>query len=452
MPVDKASKTSLATVFSSSCTSIGFAPQRPNASRLSSTEESLASHARPNVMSLAPRSNGIAQSRVFKPGLIERMKLYREFGLATVQNRLTRDTHANGDSLRKQLAYEAKKGIGPEEFDGMKPYEPKQNETLEVTWSAAGANDPAHITRVELRTTVAAGREIGQLKRGYDNQGRLRSLEARGSYGVPPGWQANDRLTVDEQGVSKLRSVFTGPQGESGKVVRRFDGKTLVLDKAYRSSLPGTFIGVPGLRRDVPTMNYMTARALRILEVNAGNLKEIKGSRVQHQLTVAHMDWLSRKYPKASPDELIYHTSWAKNINSTAGIVGHKLAKGASVVLQGSSRWNEEHPGAAVRGWDYPQQEASRLAIKHMTGVSIAHVDDPERDWRAEGQAALDRHFARLMETHGQAEGARLSDKAKKLLASVDGEQARIERRYGVDHEKGPVHMNFDVIFPTRPA
>jgi hypothetical protein len=388
----------------------------------------------------------------FKPGPIQRIKLYREFGLAAVQNRLTHDTHVNGDSLRKQLAYEAKKGIGPKEFGGLKPYEPTQNQTVEVTWSPAGADDPAHIAQVESRTTMEAGEEVGRMKRRYDDQGRLRSLEARGSYGVPPGWQANDRLTVDGQGVSKLRSVFTGPDGKSGKVVRRFDGKTLVLDKAYRSSLPGTLNYVPGLRHEVPTMNYMTARALRILGVNAGNLKEIRGSRVQHQLTVGHMDWLSRKYPKASPDELIYHTSWAKNIDSTAGIVGHKLAKGASVVLQGSSRWNAEHPGAAVRGWDYPQQEASRLAIKHMTGVRIAHVDDPERDWRAEGQAALERHFAELVETHGQTEGERLKAKAKKLLASVDGEQARIERRYGVDPEKGPVHMNFDVIFPTWPA
>jgi hypothetical protein len=386
----------------------------------------------------------------FKPGPLERMRLYREFGFATVQNRLTHDTHANGDSLRKQLAYEAKKGIGPKEFGRLQPYQPKANETVQLTRQQPAPEDPAHIIEVELQTTMERGTQVGQVKRGYDDQRRLRSLKARGSYGMPPGWVADDKLTVDEGGVGKLRSVFAGPNGETGKVVRGFDGKTLTLDKAYRSSLPAKLGGVPGFEHDVPTMNYMTARALRILGVDAGNLKEIKGSRVQHQLTVGHMDWLSRKYPKASPDKLIYHTSWARNIDSTAGIVGHKLAKGASVVLQGSSRWHAEHPGARVRSWDYPQQEASRLAIKHVTGVRIAHVDDPARDWRAEGQAALEQHFAELQATHGEVEGKRLGDKAKKLLASVDGEQARIERRYAVDHEKGPVHMNFDVIFPTR--
>jgi hypothetical protein len=410
------------------------------------------SRARSNAASLPPRAGEIERLKAFKPGLLECMRLSREFGLATVRNRLTHDTHVSGDSLRKQLAYEAKKGIGPKEFGELQTYEPTSNETVEVTWRPRVPDDPDHIAAVEVRTTMEGGTQVGQVKRGYDKKNELRRIEAHGSYGVPPGWVADDKLTVNDEDVKKLRSAFTGPNGESGKVVRVFDGKTLVLDKAYRSSLPAKLSDVPGLGHDVPTMNYMTARALRILGVNAGNLKEIKGSRVQHQLTVGHMDWLSKKYPKASPDKLIYHTSWAKNIDSTAHIIGHKLAKGASVVLQGSSQWNVEHEGAKVRGWDYPQQEASRLAIKHMTGVRIAHVDDPVRDWRTEGQAALDVHFAKLREKHGEEKGTRLSDKAKNRLASVDGEQARIERRYGVDHEKGPVHMNFDVIFPTRQA
>jgi hypothetical protein len=114
-----------------------------------------------------------------------------------------------------------------------------------------------------------------------DNRGLCRSMTAKGRFGVPEGWITENELTVEPSGERRLRTVLTGPSGESGIIERGFDGTTLTLEKAYKSTLPTRVNGIPGFTRPASTINFLTARAFTILGVTANNLARLKVSRLQ---------------------------------------------------------------------------------------------------------------------------------------------------------------------------
>ena len=325
-----------------------------------------------------------------------------QFGAATVNSRLQHDVFPDIAALQRQLTHEAKIDITLDDYVGIEPF-----------------------------GGVAA-------------------------HGVPEGWRVVDRLSHDANGLTKLRSTLTGPNGESGMVVRSFDGHTLYLDKAYKSTLPTRLTGVPGFTRQVMTINYLTARSCRILGVTPKNLQRIKVNRLQHRAALAHLDWLMRKFPQSSMAQLIDHTTWARSyIRETAKIVGHVVQPAPTIDLQGDPTWIRKHPGATPRKWDYLAMETERLTIKHVTGQKLPRVDDALADWRTSATHAIATFKAQRCAGLGAAEADALTKKIDNMLTrrldAIRNEEQALRTRYDLSEGTAPRHVNFDVTFRTAP-
>ncbi len=331
-----------------------------------------------------------------------RAALEAQFGAALVQSRLQHDVFADLAALKRQLTHETK---------------------TEMT---------------------------------LDDYRRIEPFGGPGAQGVPEGWHIQDRITCEPDGLTKVRSTLAGPNGESGMIVRSFDGGTLYLNKAYKSTLPTRLTGVPGFERSVATINYLTARACRILGVTPENLQHIKVNRLQHREALAHLDWLRRKFPDASMAELVKHTTWARSyIRETAEIVGHAVKAVPVIDLEGDANWVKAHPGAAHRDWQYMGHETERLTIKHLTGQKLPRVDDPTTDWRAAATRAV-AHFkahrcAGLEGADAAAMAARFDSLLTRRLAAIKQEEISLRARYELPQEYAPRHVNFDVTFRTAP-
>ena len=331
-----------------------------------------------------------------------REPLDAQFGAETVESRLRHDVFADLAALKRQLTHESKTEITLDEYHRIEPL----------------------------------GGPAGQ--------------------GVPPGWHLEDRITRDAGGLTKMRSTLTGPNGESGMIVRSFDGRTLYLDKAYKSTLPTRMTGVPGFDRPVTTINYLTARACRILGVTPENLQYIKVNRLQHKPALAHLDWLQRKYPESSMADLIQHTTWARSyIRETAAILGHAVQAAPAIDLEDGAAWSKAHPGAARRDWDYMTMETERLTIKHLTGQKLSRVDDASGDWRVSAEQALARFKAQrctgLAEPETAALEADIDSRLTRRLDAIRLEDHALRTRYELPFGTAPRHVNFDVTFRTAP-
>lgn len=272
---------------------------------------------------------------------------------------------------------------------------------------------------------------------------------------LPAGWIAHDQEINRGQGLRSLRSVLRGPAGECGTVVRSFNGCTLYLDEAYKSSLPSKLGDVPGFGHPVATMNYMTARACRLLNINAENLGSIKINRLQHRPTLVHLDWLQSNYPQRSLSELFGHTTWAKKyLRQCAANIGHVLDAEPEIALQGSTQWKAAHPGAVERDWDYTDAEARRLALVHMTGYDIAKVDDPSIDWKHNAEEAIDRfkkdRCVNLSPAAAGAESTRIDKMITERLEALEKSDVALAERYALPNNYAPRHLNFDVTYRTK--
>ncbi len=376
------------------------------------------------------------------------------YGDAVIAKALAHDCFANVAALRRQLAHEAKTEITLADYDHIAPFLPAGDDRIEQSVVSAAGSEPGAVASLERTSVVHADGAISQRSISRNARGECIALNASGRFGVPPGWTAEDKMSRGADGVLKLRTRFIGPAGESGVVVRSFDGTTLHLDKAYKSTLPTRLAGVPGFARPVATVNYMTARACRILGVTAQNLQQIKVNRLQHRPTLVHLDWLMRNNPGKSIAELIDHSTWAKTyIRQTAEIVGRRTAPGPAIEPEGSRAWQAAHPGAPRRDWSYLQRETERLTFKHLTRQKIVKVDDATGCWETSAAMALACYKAQQCEGLSPGEAARRSQEIDALLqarlAAIGAEESGLRSRYGMAPQRVPAQINFDVTYRT---
>ncbi|MES2831752.1 MAG: hypothetical protein V4695_07150 [Pseudomonadota bacterium] len=326
---------------------------------------------------------------------VERKRLIVAFGAVAVEESLQHDVFDCADALHRQLTHEHQNDMSPEQYYRL---------------------DPA---------------------------------------GLPPGWRVDDCMTNRADGLQTLRTILHGPGGECGRIVRGFDGQTLHLDEAYKCSLPSKIANVPGYAQPFSTMNYLTARACKILNVSSDNLASIKINRLQHRPTLAHFDWLQQQYPDESLSQLIGHTTWVKkNIRQVALNIGHELEPKPEIFLQGSPEWIAAHPGAPSRAWAYTEAEAQRLTIKHITGQEIVEVDTANTDWQACAAEAIRRfkqeRCAHLSESEAAVETQRIDELIAARLQALRQSDLAVGKRYGFRQDYAPKHLNFDVRFCTR--
>ena len=210
------------------------------------------------------------------------------------------------------------------------------------------------------------------------------------------------------------------------------------------------------IKRPLATVNFMAARSCRILGVTTENLREIRGCRIQHRPTLAHVDWLRRQYPDQTLGALIDHTTWAKSqLRNTARIVGHEPLPQPAVHLQGSNEWRKSKPASKVRDWSYFQQETERYTVVHLTGRALPEVDDMTQDWRNAAQLAIEEYKTRCVADASADQARDIADNIDRMLAkklaAIDAEEQTIRQRYDLPVGTVPQHMNFDVIYKTQP-
>ena len=384
----------------------------------------------------------------------EQRELAARYGIDTVAEALAYDCFADAMALRRQLAHEAGTDITLVDYSHIHPYQHGSNERIEQSAEVLASTGCNGAARLQHICVIHADSMVSRRCMSLNARGDCVAMGATGRFGVPPGWIAEDKLTRAAPGTSKLRTRFVGPNGESGLVVSRFDGMTLHIDKAYKSTLPSRLIGVPGFDRSIATMHYMTARSCRILGVTAYNLQQIKINRLQHRPTLAHLDWLMRNHPGKTMAELIDHTTWAKSaIRQTGKIVGRRIAPGPSIDLEGSPNWQAAHPGAAWRNWTYLQSETERLTLKHLTGQKIDKVSDDTHAWKASAVAALARYKSAQCHGLSPENAAKRRHEIDTLLlarlAAIDAEDASLRCRYGMPPDRVPAQINFDVTYRT---
>ena len=371
--------------------------------------------------------------------------LAAQFGAATVASRLAHDVFRDAEALKKQLAHESKTEITPEEYARIEPF------GACAKLAPAGAEKHGYLP--DLRHAGAEA-TAGVVEARHDATGKLVDLHASGCLGVPDGWHVQDRLSMDAGGMAKLRTTLSGPQGESGMIVRSFDGRTLYLDKAYKSTLPTRLSGVPGFDRPLATINYLTARACRVLGVTPDNLQQIKVNRLQHRAALAHVDWLLRRHPQKSMGELIDHTTWARSyIRETAANLGHITQPRPAIDLEGGPNWIRSHPGAQRREWNYLTMETERLTIKHLTGQKLPRVDDRSIGWQDAAIQAVatfkGKRCAGLDPIEALSVAADIDQLLVRRLDAIRHEEKALRKRYDLPDDSVPRHFNFDVTFQS---
>ena len=384
----------------------------------------------------------------------EQAELASLYGNDAVADATAHDCFTNVAALRRQLAHEAKTEITPADYQWIDPFRPARGDHVEHSAEPTSGIGLHDIASLEHTSVTHADGTVSQRLVTVNAQGHCVALESTGRFGVPAGWIAEDAIRRTADGLAQLRTRFIGPNGESGVVVRSFDGTTLHLDKAYKSTLPTRLAGVPGFDRPVATVNYMTARACKLLGVTGQNLQQIKINRLQHRPALMHLDWLLRENPDQTIGELIDHTTWAKRyIRETAQIVGRRVLPIPLIDPEGSRAWKAAHPGAARRDWPYLQSETERLTFKHLTRQKIDKVDEASGSWRTSAAMALARY--KVAQCHGLSPG-NAAERRREIdtllqtrLAAIDAEESNLRRRYGMPPDRVPGHLNFDVTYRT---
>ena len=384
----------------------------------------------------------------------QRAELEMTYGADLVASRLAFDVFPDADALKRQLAHETKTEITLAEFQTIVPHPVLTGQHVLQSRQPRSVVDDDALAYHAVTRFMDGTTEVGIVCNGIDDNGSLISMYASGRFDMPDGWSVEDRMTRQADGTNKLRSTLSGPDGESGMVVRSFDGKTLYLEKAYKSTLPTRLAGVAGFERSPSTINYLTARACRILGVNSDNLQQIKVNRLQHRPTLAHLYWLRRQYPLESLSVLLDHSTWARTyIRETAAIVGHKMQPEPTIDLQGSPTWLRAHPQAMLRDWNYLGEETKRLVVAHLTGEKITSVDDPTLDWRQAARVAVDgyklRRCAGLDQKQAGAIVEEIDTLLQRRLTAIDREGLDCRKRYDLPADQAPRDLNFDVTYRT---
>lgn len=384
----------------------------------------------------------------------EHAELAITYGANAVADALASDRFDNIAALRRQLKYESTIEITLLDYHRIAPFAVAGDHDIERSSEAVSHQTLLDVALVERQQCLHADGEVSRVKVARDAMGDRVMLDAFGRFAVPEGWIAEDSLRRDASGLTKLRTRFIGPNGESGMVVRSFDGATLHLDKAYKSTLPTRLNGVPGFERPVTTVNYMTARACKILGVTHENLKQIKVNRVQHRPMLAQLDWLRRTNPGMPMEALVDRTTWAKSyIRQTGDILGLCIAPNPKLDLEGSPTWQAAHPDAQPREWCYLEMEAQRQTYKHVTGEKIARVDDLLRPWQISAAEALlnfeSRECAGLSPIAAAQRVAEIKTLIQNRLVALGAEGEGLRSRYGMHADQVPQHFNFDVTYRT---
>jgi hypothetical protein len=385
----------------------------------------------------------------------ERKELENKFGADKLDGCLQHDNFANVTELARQLAHENKTEITLADFLKIKPFAFSTEPTIEIETRSSSADDDPGVTGHEIESFKVDGKIVGVIHKTFGENDQLLRLSSKGQFTFPPGWTVEDRLIKHADGKIEMRSCLTGPNHEAGMIRRSFNGSTLWLNKAYKSTLPTRINGLNGFDRPCATMNFMTARACKVLGVNQFNLKKIKVHQLQHQPTLIHIDWLLSQMPGKSVTQVIDHTTWTKSyIKETADIVGHTILPNPKVDLQESTSWRTSHPNAKLRDWDYLKQQTKRLTFKHLTGGKLPKVDDRNIDWENAADVAFQNY--KLQKTDGldiyetQQMCQDIDRSLTTKLASIESVEEKLRRRYGLEQPCVPRHINFDVTFSTK--
>ena len=385
---------------------------------------------------------------------IEHAELVALYGNHVVADAVAHDCFADAAALRRQLAHEAKTEITLADFQRIDPLCSASDDRSRHAVQMPSGADPPDACSIERVSVTHADGVVSRHRRTFDVRGKCIAFEAAGRFGIPAGWTVEDVMRRRADGIMQVSTRLSGPNGESGAVVRSFDGNTLHLDEAYKSTLPTRLAGVPGFDRSVATVNYLTARACKLLGVSAQNLQQIKVNQLQHRPVLMHLDWLLHEHPGKSIGELINHTTWAKSyIRETAEIVGKRVLPVPAIDLEGSPAWEAAHPGVARRNWPYLQSETKRLTFKHLTRQRIEQVDGTSGSWKTSAAAALARYKVAQCRGLSPVEASRRMDEIDTLLqrrlAAIGAEETGLRRRYDLPADRAPMHLNFDVTYRT---
>jgi len=160
------------------------------------------------------------------------------------------------------------------------------------------------------------------------------------------GWN----ITTEVSGsTATSRIEFRGPDGsvERGNMIRSYDPKTskFVMEVAFLDKLP-SFIDVGkamiAKKGGTPLVTFLSIHQMKIIGVIYGSIKKVKMSTIQNFETIIHLNWLKRKFPDKTFDELIMNTHSVSYAETAISQSGHKVlyakvgGKGAYIDSVGS--------------------------------------------------------------------------------------------------------------------
>lgn len=400
-------------------------------------------------------SNGRqGQTQCFVPTADEQQELQSLYGRDAVRECLNYDTFRKIDELRRHLSYiHSQATISLCDYGKIQPFKWMSNfsSTLFASSLECGDSLPDQFCRIKWAILNTPQTKIIDSTCGNG----IFSFSVESSFGLPTGWKAEDTFTQPKSGFYRLGTTLHSPDGGAGRIERSFDGRMLSLEEAYNCTLPTSLDGIPGINRRIPTMNFMTARACKILGVTRENLSEIRISRLQHRPTLAHLDWMQRKYPDQNLETLFDHTTWSKtHIKNTARIIGHTLLPCPAINLQGSEPWRMTPQHAKIRNWDFFQAYTERCTVMYLTGQELPKVDDHTQDWREAAKLAVENYKAKCCVGLTSDEAHMVTQNIDRLLTkkytAIAAEESAVRQRYDLPDESAPQNINFDVIYKTR--
>jgi len=178
------------------------------------------------------------------------------------------------------------------------------------------------------------------------------------------GWEVYNYNRTDHNGTT-LISEISGPEGSSGDFSRTYNpsSKQLTMESAFLEDLPTWIQHEPNLLqgKGVPTVTYFTIYQMCELNIPYGSLELVKMSTIQNIDTILHLDWLIRKHPEASQDELILYTHSVKYAETPIIQSGHKIV---SAEIDSSTAWERNQPIGEL------------MEFYEMRGVSTEYHDN----------------------------------------------------------------------------
>ena len=149
----------------------------------------------------------------------------------------------------------------------------------------------------------------------------------------PAGWTFRDSPSQEGRVLVLRTDVAAGdPRGEplSGYFIRAYEPATATFEfrEAFLRTLPPwTPAGLPLVRgRGTPTAAYVTMYQMRKLGVRPGTLRLLRMRMIENVETILHLEWLRRRNPGRSLDELIGQTASVRYAETAIIQSGHRIS------------------------------------------------------------------------------------------------------------------------------